>query len=346
MQKSGIMGGTGNNQFSPAGSYTREQSIATILRVYDLVNGETASGTHAGTRSDPLDASKGANVTYNDYSFYPTRQVSFKVLNTITGEGANYLAAKTSSVNDKPASGQEWLFFEVECSYVSSSAGSDDSFSPSSLFSSGNFFMPDGNAMSIASGASIYDSAFSEYNKEMYPGATSKILVGKLVDGGYGDVLLRIKSGSDAYTWLCLNAGGSTISTVDAVNSHFGLDEEGNHENDSIKITLKNTLPMDIANYSGNTRDAEANITDFSYTVSGSSVTITFSGQKTYDSKGIGQSRQFKVGWKLYDSEGYVIKDGAAYSTSIKVGEKFKNCEGSIYNLEPGEYTLEIMGVN
>lgn len=413
MQKSGVMGGVGNNLFSPAGSYTREQSIATILRVYNLVNGETASGTHAGTRSDPLDASKGANVTYNDYSFYPTRQVSFKVLNTITGEGANYLATKTSSyndkptsgqewlffevefkylsstgseedelspssvltsfykadgssmnaadtasisdnalssyrssnmypgatakvlvgllvnkgydkvllrvpnnsdsenetntwvhmnaggstistvdavnahfglegsgattdpdgpgsrsnplsgsagatvnyyyssettrqvklkvlnritgsganylatktsrINDKPASGQEWLFFEVECSYVSSSAGSDDSFSPSSLFNSNNFFMPDGNAMSIASGASIYDSAFSEYNKEMYPGATSKILVGKLVDGGYGKVLLRIESGSDAYTWVHLNDGGSTIRTVSAVNSHFGL---------------------------------------------------------------------------------------------------------------------------
>ena len=51
------------------------------------------------------------------------------------------------------------------------------------------------------------------------------------------------------------------------------------------------------------------------------------------------------MGWKLYDSDGYVIDDGTARSTAIKVGEKFKNCEDSIRNLEPGEYTLEIMGV-
>lgn len=37
MQKSGVMGGVGNNQFSPAGSYTREQSTVTIMRLYDLM---------------------------------------------------------------------------------------------------------------------------------------------------------------------------------------------------------------------------------------------------------------------------------------------------------------------
>lgn len=36
MQQSGIMGGTGNNLFSPAAFYTREQCITTLLKVYDL----------------------------------------------------------------------------------------------------------------------------------------------------------------------------------------------------------------------------------------------------------------------------------------------------------------------
>ena len=73
---------------------------------------------------------------------------------------------------------------------------------------------------------------------------------------------------------------------------------------------------------------------------------LSFTGEKTYDAQGAGQSRVVKVGWKLYDSEGYVVDDGVAYSTSIKTGEKFKNCEDTIRGLEPGEYTLEIMGVN
>ena len=37
-QAAGIMGGTGNNMYSPRGPYTREQSIVTILRLYDFVS--------------------------------------------------------------------------------------------------------------------------------------------------------------------------------------------------------------------------------------------------------------------------------------------------------------------
>lgn len=37
MQQSGIMGGTGNNQFSPRLTYTREQSVVTIVRMFTLV---------------------------------------------------------------------------------------------------------------------------------------------------------------------------------------------------------------------------------------------------------------------------------------------------------------------
>ncbi len=40
MQKSGIMGGMGNNQFGPQGSYSWEQSIATLMRLYDMAQGK------------------------------------------------------------------------------------------------------------------------------------------------------------------------------------------------------------------------------------------------------------------------------------------------------------------
>jgi hypothetical protein len=35
MQATGIMGGIGNNMFAPKGDYTREQSIVTILRLFN-----------------------------------------------------------------------------------------------------------------------------------------------------------------------------------------------------------------------------------------------------------------------------------------------------------------------
>lgn len=36
MQQSGIMGGVGNDQFDPQGTYSWEQSIATLKRLYDM----------------------------------------------------------------------------------------------------------------------------------------------------------------------------------------------------------------------------------------------------------------------------------------------------------------------
>jgi len=38
IQAAGIMGGVGNNQFAPSDEYTREQSIITILRLFDILN--------------------------------------------------------------------------------------------------------------------------------------------------------------------------------------------------------------------------------------------------------------------------------------------------------------------
>ena len=37
VQAAEIMGGVGNNTFSPKGPYTREQSIATMLRLYNAM---------------------------------------------------------------------------------------------------------------------------------------------------------------------------------------------------------------------------------------------------------------------------------------------------------------------
>jgi len=45
VQAAGIMGGTGNNMFSPLGLYTREQSIITILRLYEILETEEPPAT-------------------------------------------------------------------------------------------------------------------------------------------------------------------------------------------------------------------------------------------------------------------------------------------------------------
>ena len=107
------------------------------------------------------------------------------------------------------------------------------------------------------------------------------------------------------------------------------------------------SLPKTIStyHYSGDTQQDSSKITAFSYSGT-SSITLKFTGEKTYDEKGAGQSRSAHVGWKLYDSEGYVVKSGTAYSSSVKVGDKFKDCKDTIYGLENGTYYLEIMDTN
>lgn len=75
-------------------------------------------------------------------------------------------------------------------------------------------------------------------------------------------------------------------------------------------------------------------------------IDIYFTGEKTYDYKGEGNSDSCAIGWKLYDKEGYVVKTGAALTQDVMLGEKFKDCDITLYDLEPGEYRLELTDVN
>ncbi|MCI8539680.1 MAG: copper amine oxidase N-terminal domain-containing protein [Oscillospiraceae bacterium] len=305
-------------------------------------------GATDGTRSNPFSGSTGATVSYNEYSFEPTRQVKVKTLKTITGEAANYLATTENPYNTVTGS-QEWVFFEIELGYLSSTGGEDDVLSASDIIYNDTFYTPDGSVLPVADRATLGDiySGSDVFDVKLYPNGSSKVVIGLLTNKGYDKILLKVPcEGGDKNSWILVNDSADSISTVAELKTYLGLGENNTHENDPVKITLNNSLPETISSYSGDTREASALITDFSYTVNGSNVKLTFTGEKTYDEEGSGQSRQVKVGWKLYDSEGYVVEDGTAYSTSIKVGEKFKNCEDSIYGLEPGEYTLEIMGVN
>ena len=67
-------------------------------------------------------------------------------------------------------------------------------------------------------------------------------------------------------------------------------------------------------------------------------VTFTFAGEKTYGNDGY-----VYIGYKLYDSENYIVDSGTFMTGKLSSGDKFKNMEESIYNLEPGTYRLEIM---
>lgn len=109
------------------------------------------------------------------------------------------------------------------------------------------------------------------------------------------------------------------------------------------------TLPQIISSktYSGST-SSSCKVTGITYKVSGDDIVFYFTGEKTYDANGNNYSRSCSIGWKLYDSDGYVVEDGTCYSTTIKVGEKFKDASATAFDvIEQGKtYTLVIMNVS
>ncbi len=116
------------------------------------------------------------------------------------------------------------------------------------------------------------------------------------------------------------------------------------------------TLPESITYYGySNKIYSKVNVTNITYQFEyygDGKVTLTakFSGEKTYDHNGAGQSSRCRIGWKLYDPSGNVFRSGTFSSPSIAMGEMFTNQEEDlIYNFEaanPGAYRLEILNVN
>ncbi len=90
---------------------------------------------------------------------------------------------------------------------------------------------------------------------------------------------------------------------------------------------------------------------EFDYSSSGGvSLKVRFSGTKTFDERGDGQSDACKIGWKLYDSKGNVYETGTFNSPYIANGESFADQEATILygykGHKPDAYRLELLDVN
>ena len=65
----------------------------------------------------------------------------------------------------------------------------------------------------------------------------------------------------------------------------------------------------------------------------------TFYGERTFSTS---SSTVHTFSWKLYDDSGYLVDGGNAHITGTSVGDKFRQNCLNIYNLKPGNYTLEL----
>ena len=115
-------------------------------------------------------------------------------------------------------------------------------------------------------------------------------------------------------------------------------------------VTLDATLPSTYSYYnSSDIIEYSCQVTEVTFEVSGDDLKLYFSGRKTYDKEGSGQSRACNVGWKLYDdTTNTVIEAGTVYTLSIAEGEGFVKATDTAYNcIEPnGVYRVVLLNVN
>ncbi len=169
-------------------------------------------------------------------------------------------------------------------------------------------------------------------------------------------------------TWSSSNSGVATVNSSGVVTGVSAGEATitvaaANGRTDDCTITVKEDvvakcslsipscpITVDEYNYSGS-RVTTTNVTgircEFEENYDGTvELSMYFSGEKTYDSRGAGQSSSCKIGWKIYDADNYVVEDGTVYTTAVSMGEKYRDNEETVYSLAPGAYRLEILDVN
>ena len=107
-------------------------------------------------------------------------------------------------------------------------------------------------------------------------------------------------------------------------------------------------MPKEISSYNySNKITTTVNIFDVKCEAGDGKLIFNFSGEKTYDIEGDEYSRSCKIGYKIDDSEGYVVKTGVCYTEDLKVGDKFRNNMHTIYfDVVHGEtYRIELLDV-
>lgn len=119
----------------------------------------------------------------------------------------------------------------------------------------------------------------------------------------------------------------------------------------NLKITLPKT-PVTIHEFRYNgSIEISCKVTSIRWEVKyvnsgGVDIDVYWSGEQTYNYQGDNTSSLCGIGYKLYDSEGYVVKSGTSWSTAVQKGEKFKDEKITMFDLDPNEnYTLEFLDV-
>lgn len=164
-----------------------------------------------GTMSNPYKADGSVTIPFQTYSFYPTKNVRIQCTGELRGSAANTLAQEENRYNDTPNSNQEWRFYEFRLTYVSCD-GAEESMEASDIIYDDTFFTTSDSSVNVADSATLshVNKGYDVFDVELYPGGSSRAVIGILINKNAGDLLLKVPSnGGKSVTWL-LCAPGTT----------------------------------------------------------------------------------------------------------------------------------------
>lgn len=303
-----------------------------------------------GSLSKPFLATNSNTINYLQNWYDDSHsQIIFNVTGYARGNDAEAIGGLENA-----EAGQEWILLKVKTKYLQGDG--EMSFLPVEDY----LYNKSGSKYNVYDDEDHFGYSWHKkgdiYNKGIYHystfvGGSMEGYVAVLTDEGAEMPIIKIP----------VKDGNMFVSTVGAPKLVKKTKEEIIAENPILskcKLELP-AVPTTLSNSktaytNGGYKDvlqSKFNVSEITYEfkeTSGGKVDlhIYYKGEKTYDANGPGQTSDCKIGWKLYDREGYVLEDGTTYTMGIAMNEKFKDVEETIYSLEPGEYKLVIMGVN
>ncbi len=167
-------------------------------------------------------------------------------------------------------------------------------------------------------------------------------------DSGWGD---GYRAGYDA-AYNEIN-GGNSNNGNNSNNSNNSYNGNNNQNNGSNNVTTNPSetqfilpeLPLELSFYGfGNDLRSSVKVLSVTFEQVNIGYKMYFSGEKLYDKEGNQHSDSCKIGWKLYDEDGFVVESGTVYSSNVAVGEKFKDAYCYVTEVEVGKtYRLELL---
>ena len=126
-------------------------------------------------------------------------------------------------------------------------------------------------------------------------------------------------------SYVCAVCGHKTMKTI-AKLKHTYAGKDGYQctvcgEVDEERIPFLSTGTTPYVLYSA---ESTLEITQITYSVSGSTLYIILRGSKIADLYGERHDASCWIDWKLYDNNGYVADSGSAWTEALRVGDKFE----------------------